>query len=119
MGRGISVRGSETIVQAELDQPPVVERAENAAEAGGVDILVKNRPGGMIEEIRRLHAEFDRLSLADLCIFHDPKIQVEGPQAGKGLERTTLRTEQDVRDWVARQEKLLLGAIKQGPVWIN
>jgi len=35
------------------------------------------------------------------------------------LERATLRSEQEVRDWLARQEKRLLDAVKQGPVLIG
>jgi hypothetical protein len=35
------------------------------------------------------------------------------------LERATLRTEHDVRNWVERQEKLLVEEIKQGPVLVS
>lgn len=35
------------------------------------------------------------------------------------VERTTLRSETEVRGWVERQEKRLLAEVKQGPVLIN
>jgi hypothetical protein len=35
------------------------------------------------------------------------------------LERTTLRSEEDVRGWLSRQERKLLEAVKSGPVLVN
>ncbi len=35
------------------------------------------------------------------------------------LERVTLRTQEEVRQWLARQEKLLVEAVKNGPVLIQ
>jgi hypothetical protein len=43
----------------------------------------------------------------------EPKVQIVT------LEHATLRTEGDVREWVDRQEKKILEALKQGPVLVN
>ena len=45
--------------------------------------------------------------------YIEPKVRVVS------LERATLRSEGDVREWVARQEALLIDAVKQGPILIN
>jgi hypothetical protein len=45
--------------------------------------------------------------------YLEPKVRVIN------LERATLRSEEDVRQWLGRQEKLLVEAIKQGPVLVN
>ena len=82
---------SDEALLASLDSRPLVARQAEA------DAVV-NRIARALEQAARLL---------------EPKVQMTG------LERATLRTEQDVRDWVARQEKLLLAAIKRGPVWIH
>jgi hypothetical protein len=35
------------------------------------------------------------------------------------FERATLSSEQDVQNWIDRQQKTLLAAIKDGPVLVN
>jgi len=35
------------------------------------------------------------------------------------LERSTLRSEQDVRGWLERQEKVLVAEVKKGPVLVS
>lgn len=43
----------------------------------------------------------------------EPKVRVIS------LERATLRSEQDVRDWLGRQEKLLVAEVKKSPVLVS
>ena len=45
--------------------------------------------------------------------LREPKVQVVS------LERATLRSEQDVQDWLDRQQKRLLTGVKNGPVLIS
>jgi len=45
--------------------------------------------------------------------YLEPKIQIIS------LERSTLRTEEEVRLWLEQQEKILLRAIKNGPILVN
>jgi len=47
-------------------------------------------------------------------------VQMQEPKARPvSIERATLRTEKDVNDWMARQKKRILDALKKGPVVID
>ena len=84
------VSSDETMLDA-LDQSSLAARA---AETDAVMGRVQNA----LEQAARLL---------------EPQVQ------GFAVERATLRTEEDVSEWLARQKQLLIEAIKQGPVLIQ
>jgi hypothetical protein len=92
-----------------LTAPAKIDTSSNEALLASLD----NRP------LAALQAEADAVTgrveraLELAARFLEPKVQTFR------LERTTLRSPEDVREWLGRQEETLLAAIEVGPVMVS
>jgi hypothetical protein len=92
-----------------LTRPPTIDISSDEALLNTLD----QRP------LSTLQAEGDALmgrmqrALELAAKYLEPKVNTIS------LERTTLRTAEDVRAWLTRQEKVLLDAVAVGPVLVN
>src|SRR5689334_10974766 len=70
----------ESIKQPELKHTPIKECAGDLAEISGIDKLIANKPCGMVEDVRSLDSEFQRLALLELGDLAQCHVHVEHPR---------------------------------------
>ncbi len=86
----LDVSTDESLIAA-LDRESIAARQAEAAAVGG-----------RVQQALELAAK-----------FLEPKVR------RISIESATLRNDQDVRDWIARQENILIDAVKDGPVFVS
>src|ERR1051325_3361498 len=97
------------VTEVGLTAPPTIDTSSDEALLASLD----NRP------LATLQAEADAVAgrmqrALELAARHlEPKVRMVR------LERTTLRSPEDVREWLNRQEQTLLAAVEAGPVIVS